>query len=125
MSVEIRGLDETIERLEGVADRVEDLTPATTQAAERLDAYVAQRFATRTAPDGTAWAPLKRASEATGGLEGSVFAEGNATGMRFGARAPHAGYQNAQRRFLPRTAAEVEAASQLGEAVKGHIVGEE
>ena len=101
LDLEVRGLDEVLEDLEEMGERAEDLTPAMDESAAKLEAFIAQRFATRTAPDGTAWPELKGKSESTGTLAGSVYARSSRDGVAYGASAPHAAYQHATRPFLP------------------------
>lgn len=105
MSVTVNGLDEVTDMVEGVAQRAQDPTPALVKSASSLEAFVAQRFATRTAPDGTPWAPLKahtvRYRETSGELQGSVYAVVEGATIRLGASSDHASYQNASRPFLP------------------------
>lgn len=103
--MEVRGVDETVEMLDGVKERVEDLTPAMEIVAADIKATAARCFAQRVAPDGVPWAPLAPSTikkrKPNGALERSVFATAHSGGVRFGASADYAEYQNETRPFLP------------------------
>lgn len=87
MGAEVHGLDETINDLDGAQERIADLTPATQAIASAIKRFVEARFSTRTGPDGQAWAPTKGPSKDRGVMRRSVYAEGHASGVRFGASA--------------------------------------
>jgi hypothetical protein len=103
--MEVRGVDETIAMLDGVKERIDDLTPAMEIAALKIKETAARCFAQRVAPDGTPWAPLAESTikkrKPNGALERSVFADANEKGVKFGASADYASYQNETRPFLP------------------------
>ncbi len=90
MGVKVTGLDEAQAELDGLQQRLEDMSPATAAIATEIARFVRTRFATRTGPDGSAWAPLKAASVArkpVSVMEESVYARGTPTGVEYGATA--------------------------------------
>lgn len=101
MGIEVRGLDETIEQLNELAERMEDMTPAMQACAVEIKQFVDARFLTRTGPDGSAWAPLKRPSESTGTMQSSVYVAPESQGLSFGATANHADEQQLGTRRMP------------------------
>lgn len=74
-------------RLDELAARLEDMTPATRAVADELLLFVDARWTTRTSPDGQPWALLKGPSKDRGVMQTSVFARGEATGVVYGASA--------------------------------------
>lgn len=105
MSIDVRGLDEAVRELEGVAQRIETPTPALEAVASDLRHFIAERFRTRTAPNGAAWAALKphtlKYRETSGALAASIYARAAGTAVRYGAEAEYAAVQHARRPFLP------------------------
>jgi phage gpG-like protein len=122
VTIEVRGLEEALEELRGIEARVEDPEPALVEVAADIESFVAERFRTRTAPDGTAWAPLKphtlKYRKQSGALEESVYARAQGNTIKFGATAPHAGYQQEERPFLPTDVASGPAATLGDEAAQ-------
>lgn len=132
MSITVRGLSETIAGLEAVQQRIEDPSPALEVVASSLRDFVAERFRTRTAPDGTAWAPLKPATiryrKSDGSLQASIFAHVVGRTIRLGADDPAAVFQNATRPFLPSdlsTGPAAEEGAQLVATVAAYVVSGE
>lgn len=124
--IRARGLDEATEFLERMGERAEDVSPAMEAFARRLEAFIHERFSTRTAPDGAPWPPLKAKSTSTGGLEGSIAATGSNTGVAV-VGAEHALPQNALRRFLPEEDDDGpggELVQEIQEALEQHIAPE-
>lgn len=87
IDIEVIGLSETEDALEELRQRTEDLGPAMEAIAMEIKRFSDARFATRTAPDGQPWAPLKGSSNDRGVLRRSVYARGSKDSLVFGASA--------------------------------------
>jgi phage gpG-like protein len=97
--------------LSAIAARLRDLTPITSVVAADLMTFVDDRFASSTAPDGSAWAELKSRVGTvlvdTSRLRNSIFGRGQRAGLQFGTNVPYAGHHQLgteripQRAFLP------------------------
>lgn len=105
IELEIRGLDEDREQIRAMAARLRDLTPVLEACAGDIRAFMAERFASRTGPDGAAWAPGEEPGDGdldeTGELQGSIYARASAHGIDWGATAAHAIFAQVGTRTAP------------------------
>jgi hypothetical protein len=124
VSLETDGIAEAAVELQETHDRGEDMTPAMAESAEKILAFVSDRFSSRTAPDGSSWDPLKGKSESTGALEASVYARASETNVAYGASVDYAAAQHARRPFLPSdddAGPTVALCDEIQEAIEEHV----
>ncbi len=99
-----------------IAARLRDLTPITSVVAADVMTFVDDRFASATAPDGSAWPALAPATVAsrrgsianplidTGRLRSSIFGRGQRTGLQFGTNVGYGRPHQIGTRRIPRRA---------------------
>ncbi len=95
-----RGFDEAEEKLRRIAERLSDMRPVLTIAAQDLKTLIDDRFTTSTAPNGSEWQPLKpetverKGSDKplidTGILRNSINSQATRRTIRFGTNVPYA-----------------------------------
>lgn len=134
MGIDVDGLDEAIEFTDDIARAIEDPSEALILIAQRAREFTAERFATRTSPDGRPWAPLKRPSESSGATAESIYAVPGNSMIAVGATSEAAGPQHLGTRtiparpFLPDGAVDAGPAAALydeaAEALAAHVVQE-
>lgn len=113
MSVEIRGLRETIADLEAVEGRIEDLEPVLLVMAEDLKTLIDDSFENSVSPSGRPWEPLKPATIAqrransdkplvdTGRLRNSISATAESRSIVFGTNVVYGGTHQFGRGPIP------------------------
>lgn len=98
---------EMAERFAAISERLRDMTPVMTVAAEDTQTFIDDRFTSGTAPDGTPWLPLSDATKAinprrqngkplldTSRLRSSITSAAGPTGFSFGANTAYAAAQH-------------------------------
>ncbi len=111
----VTGLDDAIEGLDAMRDRLTHITPALDEIAADLKGFIEERFETRTAPDGTPWLPVtdhtERYRETDGlGLKRSRFATVLYSRVQYGTKASFSYvHQEGDKRNPPRPFAPTDA----------------
>jgi len=126
----VTGLDEAIEETEEMGERLL-LLDVLDDVAGMIRADMDERFATATAPDGTAWPTKEDGSRADlGTIRDTLFAEAEATSIQYGARHPAASYHQDGTEHLPaRPFAPTEQNApalmeSIGEAIENYLAGQ-
>ena len=104
MEITAEGLDEAVEAVSDLSDRLRNLAPIMTVVAEDTRVLIDDSFESSAAPDGSAWAPLSSATVAikprrqngkplvdTGRLRQSITVEAGPRSFRFGTNVAYAG----------------------------------